>query len=92
MSISKCFNGYQVEKSKSFSIKTSVKNGQTNGYLFEDDLENSRIILKWYNDDWSISEKLTKIKELYKILDRHGFADYMKLDEEEAEIHLTKFV
>jgi hypothetical protein len=38
------------------------------------------------------SQKLKKAKNLYSILDRHGFSDYMKFNEQKAEIYLINFI
>lgn len=92
MSISKSFNNYQMEKSQSVVTETRGQHKQTDGYLFEDDLENNRIILSWQNNEFTLDQKLEKVNKLYELLDRHGFSDYAELNKEKAEIYLTNFI
>ena len=92
MSISKSFNSYQIEKSESVVTEVRGQHRLTDGYLFEDDLENNRIILSWQNDEFTLEQKLEKVMKLYELLDRHGFKDYAEFNKEKAIIYLTKFV
>jgi hypothetical protein len=91
MSISKCFRTYEMEKSQSIVTEIRGQHDQTNGYIFEDDLENNRIILTWYDEELSFDEKLKKVKKLYELLDRHGFSDYIHFNKYKALIYLTNF-
>jgi hypothetical protein len=92
MSISKCFRTYQFEKSQSVVTEVRGQHRLTNGYLFKDDLENDRIILIWQDEELSFDEKLKKIKKLFDLLDRHGFSDYIQINQDKAEIYLKDFV
>jgi hypothetical protein len=92
MSISKCFNIYQLEKSQSVVTEIRGEHDTTNGYFFKDDLENDRIILTWHDDELSFEEKLKKVKKLFELLDRHGFTDHAQFNNKKAEIYLKHFV
>jgi len=92
MSISKCLRSYKVLKSKEVVTEEWGKHAHTNGYMFIDDLDNNRVILTWNDNDMSMNEKAKKVKELFDILNYHGFEDYMELSPDQIEIYLTNFV
>jgi hypothetical protein len=81
-----------MEKSKSVVTEVRGLHDYTNGYYFEDDLKNNRIILAWYDEELSFEQKLKKVKKLYELLDRHGFADHIQFNNDKAEIYLKDFI
>lgn len=92
MTISKCFTKLNIEKSESIVTEIRGEHKITNGYIFIDDLDNDRIILTWQNDEFTLEQKLEKVKKMYKTLDRYGFSDHALLNNQKAEIYLINFV
>lgn len=90
MNISKCLKNFDIEKSEELTTEVRGKHELTNGYHFED-LEDGRIVMTWIDDSLDDIQKVEKLKVIFETLDRHGFADYMHLNEENASIELDNF-
>jgi hypothetical protein len=92
MNISKCLKNYDFEKSNEVTTDIRGQHDFTNGYRFNEvNHENDYIVLFWEDDSLPLDIKAGKMKEIYKILDKHGFTDYIKFFENEGNIILNNY-
>jgi hypothetical protein len=92
MNISKCLKNYDIEKSEEVTTEIRGKHNFTNGYRFFDmNYEHDYVMLFWEDDNLTKEEKAGIIKNIFEILDKHGFSEYMKLNDSSLEIILQGY-
>jgi hypothetical protein len=92
MNISKSLKCYDFEKSDEVTTDIRGQHEFTNGYRFNEvNHENEYIVMYWHDDNLSHDEKSKKMKEIFELLDKHGFTDYIKFNEEDGNIILQNY-
>jgi hypothetical protein len=92
MNISKCLKVYDLEKSDEVTTDIRGQHDFTNGYRFNEiNHENEYMIMEWHDENLPLEDKMKKMKNIYEALDKHGFTDYIKFNEEDGNIILQNF-
>jgi hypothetical protein len=92
MNISKSLKNYDFEKSEELTTDVRGQHEFTNGYRFNEvNHENEYIVLFWQDDSLSLEEKTEKMKKIFEILEKHGFADYIQFNNNEGSIILKNY-
>ena len=92
INISKCLKNYDIEKSEEVTTEVRGKHEFTNGYRFFDvNYEHDYVMMFWENEKLTNDEKKVMIKNIFEILDKHGFSEYMKLNDNGIEIILQGY-
>lgn len=89
MNISKSLKSYDLEKSDEVTTDIRGQHDFTNGYRFID--EDETLLMVWKDENIEHSEKAEKMKEIFTLLDKHGFTDYIEYQEKEGNILLKNY-
>lgn len=92
MNISKCLKNYDIEKSDEVTTEIRGQHEFTNGYRFFDvNYEHDYVLMSWEDEKLSIGDKMEKMKEIFEILEKHGFSEYIKMNGNQTEIILQGY-
>lgn len=92
MNISKSLKNYDYEKSEELTTDIRGQHEFTKGYRFNEvNHENEYNVMYWNDEELPNEEKSKKMFEIFEILDKHGFTDYIKFNEEDGNIILQNY-